>query len=253
MATTLPGQLSWDEAVALLRRRGHDVRPGERLPQGLSNETWALTLDGTEAVARLSRGVQGTRLSPVEELRAMASAGSLAPNVLSTAPGLLVTQRQVQRGPPPPVPYGEALARLHRLPPPTIRTLDLGELLRSLPWTGPLAPLENRVHSSRLPPATRVLCHHDLTPENLVWTGTQLFFIDWEYAALADPAFDLTVALRHQPDAAARLALLTAYIDAGGPGRPSPAMAYADALLELNWHWTHRGVVDERTLAALLR
>ena len=37
---------------------------------------------------------------------------------------------------------------------------------------------------------TPVLCHHDLVPENVLLRGHEVFFIDWEYAALGHPAFD---------------------------------------------------------------
>ena len=33
--------------------------------------------------------------------------------------------------------------------------------------------------------------HHDLSPENLLRDGEKLLLIDWEYACLAHPGFDL--------------------------------------------------------------
>ena len=36
-----------------------------------------------------------------------------------------------------------------------------------------------------------VACHNDLNPENFIDDGKQLWIIDWEYAAQADPFFDL--------------------------------------------------------------
>ncbi len=37
----------------------------------------------------------------------------------------------------------------------------------------------------------RCFCHHDLNPGNVLWNGTRLLFIDWEYARYAHPLFDL--------------------------------------------------------------
>ncbi len=42
----------------------------------------------------------------------------------------------------------------------------------------PLAPFEAR------------LCHHDLTPQNFIENGDQLYLLDWEYAAYGAPVFD---------------------------------------------------------------
>jgi thiamine kinase len=61
------------------------------------------------------------------------------------------------------------------------------------------------------------LCHHDPIPANVVgFRQTRL--IDWEYAAIGDPLFDLAVVTRHHalPDGAVA-AFAAAYF--GGPGQ----------------------------------
>jgi len=60
-------------------------------------------------------------------------------------------------------------------------------------------------------PASQCLCHNDLTHANIV-EGQRLHLIDWEYAAIGDPFFDLaTVAEHHQFDQGETDQLLGAY------------------------------------------
>ena len=40
-------------------------------------------------------------------------------------------------------------------------------------------------------PTEHVVCHHDISAENILSDGKNLYFIDWEYACLAHPLFDL--------------------------------------------------------------
>lgn len=48
------------------------------------------------------------------------------------------------------------------------------------------------------PPSPPVLCHNDLVCENILLTAGQgLLLIDWEYAGIGDPYFDLAVVVRH--------------------------------------------------------
>jgi thiamine kinase-like enzyme len=42
-----------------------------------------------------------------------------------------------------------------------------------------------------LPPFKPALCHNDLLPANILDDGDRLWIIDWEYAAMGDPFFDL--------------------------------------------------------------
>ncbi len=37
----------------------------------------------------------------------------------------------------------------------------------------------------------KVLCHNDLTPGNFLFTPNKLYLIDWEYAGMNDPIFDV--------------------------------------------------------------
>jgi thiamine kinase-like enzyme len=48
-----------------------------------------------------------------------------------------------------------------------------------------------RMIEAALPPFKPALCHNDLLPANLLDDGEQVWIVDWEYAAMGDPFFDL--------------------------------------------------------------
>ena len=63
------------------------------------------------------------------------------------------------------------------------------------------------------PLAPQCLCHNDLSSANII-EGRGLTFIDWEYAAIGDPMFDLaTIAEHHHFDKLRTKTLLDAYFD----------------------------------------
>jgi aminoglycoside phosphotransferase (APT) family kinase protein len=56
-------------------------------------------------------------------------------------------------------------------------------------------------------------CHNDLLNANFIDDGERLRIVDWEYAGMGDPFFDLgNFAVNHELDAAGERALLTAYL-----------------------------------------
>ena len=60
------------------------------------------------------------------------------------------------------------------------------------------------------------LCHNDVHHLNVIDTGDRLCLLDWEYAGLGDPYFDLaSVCCYHAYDAALRAHLLASYCGAG--------------------------------------
>lgn len=59
-----------------------------------------------------------------------------------------------------------------------------------------LGQAERLVRSIKKHPRTSVLCHNDLVCHNVL-EGKGLFLIDWEYAGLGDPYFDLAVVVQH--------------------------------------------------------
>jgi len=63
-------------------------------------------------------------------------------------------------------------------------------------------------------------CHNDLLNANFIDDGARIRIVDWEYAGMGDPFFDLgNFAVNHELDASAEAALLGAYD--GGEVRPA--------------------------------
>ena len=57
-----------------------------------------------------------------------------------------------------------------------------------------------------------VVCHNDLNPKNLLMDEQNFWLIDWEYAGMGDPIFDLAVVARsHNLNQTQRQALIFAY------------------------------------------
>jgi thiamine kinase-like enzyme len=49
----------------------------------------------------------------------------------------------------------------------------------------------NRIETALQPHARECPCHNDLLPANLLFNGSSLFIVDWEYAGNGNPFFDL--------------------------------------------------------------
>jgi thiamine kinase len=115
----------------------------------------------------------------------------------------------------------DVLRRLHQQPPVGAAFDPAGAVRRysaqlDTPQGAALAERAGRLLAEigrfTVPPA---LCHNDLVAENILQTANGgLLLIDWEYAALGDPFFDLAVVVRHHEldDALARQ-LLSAYLE----------------------------------------
>ena len=102
----------------------------------------------------------------------------------------------------------EHLARLHQFPiqavnsTKSIAKLDLSERCQYL-WDK--LPKEKQAMLpfsppfQQIQPLTQAVCHHDLHLGNFVEQGNKLFLIDWEYAAISDPALELALFLNANP------------------------------------------------------
>lgn len=85
------------------------------------------------------------------------------------------------------------------------------------------------------PPSAYCLCHHDLLPENILDTPSGPVALDWEYASLGVPAFDLAVFIEGcQLNEAAQRSLLDTY---RGPASLEDIDGYRDLyrLIEILW------------------
>lgn len=94
------------------------------------------------------------------------------------------------------------LARLHTFPIQAvcvgekIAKLDLAERYHFL-WCKLTPQKQQKLSFSppfpRISPLDHTICHHDIHLGNLVEQGEHLYLIDWEYAALSDPALDIAM------------------------------------------------------------
>jgi thiamine kinase-like enzyme len=101
-------------------------------------------------------------------------------------------------------------------------------------------------------------CHNDLLNANFIDDGALVRIVDWEYAGMGDPFFDLgNFAVNHELDASGEAALLAAYD--GGDLRPSRLarlrlMRLVSDFREAMWGVLQQGIssldVDFRAYAA---
>ncbi len=201
---------------------------------GITNHNFKVRTDGEDFVLRI--GGNDTELlgidRRVEHTASVAAAGlGIGPEVVAFVEpeGYLVTrfiEGEVGR-----VAIEEAAAalrRLHRSPPiagrfDSFRVVEVyAEAARAggLPvaqvytWAKELA---DRIEARRGPIELRP-CHNDLLPANFVHDDRQVWIIDWEYAGMGDPAFDLAnFAVNNGLDADGDRELLAAY-GGGDPG-----------------------------------
>ncbi|MGL4205987.1 MAG: phosphotransferase [Aeromonadaceae bacterium] len=103
-----------------------------------------------------------------------------------------------------------------------------------------------------LPPVRQVFCHNDLHPGNLL--GERPWVVDWEYAAVGDPGFELAGIVRNfSLDKAHTTTLLQHYQAAGGEcseARVEAMLPIVDLTVALwaNVHWEASNQPEYRTL-----
>lgn len=239
------------------------VQAVDEIKHGLTNRSWRVRADEADVVVRVSvadeRMLRIDRRSEAAVLTAVAAAG-VAPPLLLCDPdaGMLVTrylgppwsmeqvanERNLQR-------LGRLLGRLHAIPPPPgVRSVDLIETAE-----GYIATLERHgaapeLRSSSLRDRARAsaalvgadgrvrLCHNDVHHLNLIDAG-DLRLIDWEYAGVGAPLFDLaSVCVNHSLSREQRCSLLAAYsnaVDAGVEARLDAAIWLFEYIRDL---WT---------------
>jgi thiamine kinase-like enzyme len=233
---------------------------GERLSGGLSNEIWKVTDDAGIHVVRLGRDYPFHHVDRAREAMTAraAHAAGFGPEVLYTAPGVMVTAyigartwgAEDLRADPERV--GRLLSDFHRRmaagisgaaflfwPFHVIR--DYARTLRGTAHDGvtpPFLTLADEMERAQVP-LPIIFGHHDLLPANFLDDGTRLWLIDYEYAGFGTALFDLAGAAANAempPDAA--WALLSSYFGA----TPEPelfrafdAMQVASLLRETLW------------------
>jgi thiamine kinase-like enzyme len=286
----------WDALVHALRRVPELARGALHLAPlsgGITNRNFLVTLDGSESRFVVRLAGDDTYLlgisREVEHAATVAAAGvGVGPEVVAfirpeaylvtlfiegrplpahemREPARLravgETLRRIHDGPAIPglfVPYriveayrALAIARGVAIPP----EYDLAEAIaRRIELACLTAPVELRP------------CHNDLLNANFIDDGSRIRIVDWEYAGMGDPYFDLgNFSINHELDAEQDAVLLAAYLgDAGGigaSGAPRPALAARLTLMrvlsdfrEAMWGVLQQGVstldVDFRLYAA---
>ncbi|MDY0065977.1 MAG: choline/ethanolamine kinase family protein [Steroidobacteraceae bacterium] len=243
-----------EAACAALGVGAAEIVSVEPVKHGLTNDSWLVRTRTAAVVVRISSGDEDAlridRASEATILRAVAAANIGAP-VLVCAPQrrLLVTsylgppwsaqdaafEESIRR-------LAELLYRLHALQPPQgVRIVDLAETVEGYRRTleehgagGDLVSDSMRARAQAAAARLRIegelrLCHNDVHHLNLI-ESDGLRLIDWEYAGLGDPSFDLaSVCVYQQHGHRQREALLSAYVAAGG----SPAGSRFEAALWL--------------------
>ncbi len=225
-------------AAECLRKDRSLLTAPERIKNGLTNESWLVRAEDTAVVVRLSNhateALQIDRLSEAKVLALVADAGIGAP-VLLCAPErhLLVTrfmpgrtwsvrdarlQGNIER-------VASMLRTLHALPVPKgVQTVDLRKIIHGYVNTlmarglsARIATPETRERARQLiaqlaDDAQACLCHNDVHHLNVIDDG-RLWLVDWEYAGIGDPYFDLaSVCCYHAFSDDSRRALLRAYL-----------------------------------------
>ncbi len=187
----------------------------ERIEGGISNHNFAVTVGREAYVARLceERPLLGIdRRNEVVCHRAASGLG-LAPEVIHTETGLLVTRfvagrtltpADVRR--PDCIPrVASLLRRMHDswaelrgevryfCPFQTVRTYaqTAGQLGACLPGNIDQLLTDAALFSRRIAPFRPVMCHNDLLAANLIDADGRLWLVDWEYAGMGHPVFDL--------------------------------------------------------------
>jgi thiamine kinase-like enzyme len=215
------------EAIAARVWPGRTVEL-EPLGGGITNRNFKVTVEGERYVLRI--GGKDTELLGIdraaEHAASCVAAGlGLAPEVVAFVEpeGYLVTRYVAGVvGDVDAARVGECLRRLHDGPdlPARFDSFRVVETYRSTAEehsvTVPAAydqakGIAHRIERRRLGAAPRP-CHNDLLNANFIATGECLWIVDWEYAGMGDPFFDLgNFAVNHELDAEGEAALLEAY------------------------------------------
>ena len=215
---------------------GQAVEP-EPLGGGITNRNFKVVVDGEVFVVRI--GGKDTELLGIDrqaEYRASLVAAELGigPEVVAFVEPACFVARYIDGRPIPPErmrapdAIAQAAAVLHRLHngPPIPGRFDSFRVVESYGETG-LAHgiaepprfrwakrLADEIEAARGSPRLAP-CHNDLLNSNLIDDGAGIRIVDWEYAGMGDPFFDLaTFSVNHELEEEHDRVLLAAYFGA---------------------------------------
>jgi thiamine kinase-like enzyme len=205
--------------------------PGQRveveaLGGGITNHNFKVYVGGDALVLRI--GGKDTALLGIDrenehEAALMAARLGLGPEVARFGDGVLVTRFvEGEVGRTDTATVGTMLKRLHEAPAiagrfDSFRVVEAYAAAatgrgRSLPDAFGRAHEVARQIEARRAAASRVTCHNDLLAANFIDDGERLWLVDWEYAGMGDPFFDLAnFAVNNGLDEEGENALLEAY------------------------------------------
>jgi thiamine kinase-like enzyme len=198
----------------------------EVLGGGITNRNFKVAVEGESFVLRVGgkdTALLGIDRSDEHEASLVAAALGIAPEVVRFQDGCLVTRYvEGETGRADPADVGRLLRRLHDGPSIPgrfdafrvvevyaeiavdrgIRIPDQYEEARAL-----AAEIERLRVGALLVP-----CHNDLLAANFIHDGDRLWLVDWEYAGMGDPFFDLAnFAVNNGLDGGGEAVLLDAY------------------------------------------
>lgn len=206
-----------------------------RIKGGLTNETWRVYNEDSAVVVRIStvdeKALQLDRVNEGVVLRLVEQA-DIGAEILLCAPErrLLVTRAlpaetlSLDHLHDPDVLHQVAvlLKKLHHLEVPSaVQAVNLLSVLegywqtldaRRVTSDDTERELARSYAAESAQFASPCLCHHDVHHLNLMSNGQRLWLLDWEYAGLGDPLFDLaSICCYHNYNARLREQLLLAY------------------------------------------
>ena len=212
------GQISADLGEVIPALRGLRLEQIATPLGGLSNSNYRLDLPEGSLVLRVPRSNPGPfRIDRQEEVNAARFAGivGIGPPVLYANPQGMMLTRFIKEAEPMSIEAyrsdpssvqraAHVVARLHRSDLRFKRRFDPFRIVddykaecQRRSHDLPVLPsrLEAAVNEARAQvtasPVPLVPSHCDLVPENCLDTGSRMFLIDWEYARMNDPAWDL--------------------------------------------------------------
>jgi thiamine kinase-like enzyme len=200
----------------------------EPLGGGITNRNFKVDVDGESFVLRI--GGNDTHMLGIDRIMehdasSIAASLGIAPEVVTflEPEGFLVTRYvEGEVGHPDVVDAARLLRTLHDGP--RIRgRFDSFRVVEAYAATAaglgvqlPAAYASAKETADRIEPTRRssqvTPCHNDLLAANFIFDGARLWIVDWEYAGMGDPFFDLgNFAVNHELDVDGEHALLSAY------------------------------------------
>jgi thiamine kinase-like enzyme len=223
----------------------------EPLGGGITNHNFRVVVDGEAFVLRIvGRDTEQLGIDRGVELEASRTAAALGigPEVAAFIEGCLVTRfLEGETGRPGTAEAGALLRRLHDGPP-IPGQFDSFRVVEAYAATAGEAPPEygrakavaDRIETRRAGVVPRP-CHNDLLPANFVHDGERLRLVDWEYAGMGDPYFDLAnFAVNNELDPDGESELLAAY--GGGDADALVLMRFMSDLREAMWGVVQRAI-----------